>query len=225
MVCAVAQYEDPRAKLILSALQRHGLSMRWLAAKLNLQPRQVTRWLNGEQAPRNRAVYNDMIEAVKSYESSTDVSSEVSLKRVGIRTIPLYTGISAGHPSALSGDVEMLEVKDWKNDRERWARTVSGNSMSPLLESGDIVIIEDRPYESGHVVHAYDDGEDTIKVARGFGSNAKLIPINIEYPILEAIGWNIKGVVVGVIRNLPRGAQMTLDYPHGLYESHNLADS
>jgi len=108
---------------------------------------------------------------------------------------------------------------DWGSTNERWARIIEGESMSPLLQPGDIVVFEDRKWDQGHVVHAFDGGEDLVKVARGFGEDVRLIPVNPEYPVISGKTMNIKGVAVERIRKLANDVTETQTFRHGMRHS------
>lgn len=215
MIC-MAQ-ADPRAKVVESALTRHGLSLRWMAEKIGTSHQNVGAWLSGESRPRNPQVFTQMLEAISEYEQSMRRQpGDITVRRVGIRQIPIYSGISAGMPGSVTSDVELVDVMDWGNGYERWGRIVMGFSMSPELEPGDTVIIEARPWQPGHVVQAFDDGEDCIKVARGHGSSARLVPANPEYPVIDGRRMNVKGVVVERWEHMGSGVIRKTLYPHGM---------
>lgn len=214
MIC-MAQ-ADPRAKVVESALTRHGLSLRWMAEKIGTSHQNVGAWLSGDSRPRNPSVFNRMLEALNEYEQSMRRPGDIEVRRVGVRQIPIYSGISAGMPGSVTSDVDFADVMDWGTTYERWGRVVMGFSMSPELEPGDTVIIEDRPWQPGHVVQAFDGGEDCLKVARGHGANVRLVPANEEYPVLDGRRWNIKGVVVERWEHMGGGVIRKTHYPHGM---------
>jgi hypothetical protein len=212
---------DPRAALITSMIKRNGLSVNWLAKRIGVNHVSVGAWLDCSAKPRDEGVWNSMIAAIGDYERSTRTEPDgIQLERVGLRKIIVYPGLSAGVMTSVESDTSSLTVKDWGTDRERWGRVIDGYSMSTGdergLEPGDIAIFEARPWEPYHVVHAYDNGEDTVKVARGFGASVELVPINPDYPILSGKTANIKGVLVGRIRKGPNDEVTTTEYPHGM---------
>ena len=216
MILAVALKPDPRATIIQSMLDRNRLSFRWLADRISSNHMSVARWVKGEVKPHNDKVYQSMINVLAEYEKDIANAGEVPVRKVGMRTIPLYTSISAGSPMTFTGDIEPLDVPDLKTGNEQWARVVNGMSMFPLLEPGDIVVFEDRPAEPNHVVHAFDAGEDTIKVFRKSGSKVELVPVNPDFETIDARKFNVKGVAVMRIRKGPHGEKTTTEYPHGM---------
>jgi len=208
--------DDPRIHLINAQLTRLGLSARWLADKIGVSNVALSKWLNGDSVPRNKDSWTQMLSVLKDYEKDISNNKTVALQRVGLRKVIVYPSITAGMMGSVEADSFTLDLKDWGTDRERWGRTISGHSMEPELIPEDIVIFEDRPYEPYHVVHAFDNGEDTIKVVRGHGDSVELVPINPDYSVLPARNVNIKGVAVARIRKGPEGIVTTTEYPHGM---------
>ena len=137
--------------------------------------------------------------------------------RTGTRYIPIYGPITAGSPAQNAGDViEWYEMREWGGDFERWGRIVDGFSMEPHLEPGDFAIFENRRWDPGHVVHAYDAGEDTVKQVRRVDGKLWLCPTNPEYERIDGSNWNIKGVCIGYVRREPDGSVTLREYPQGM---------
>lgn len=207
---------DPRAQLVNAALTRNGLSMRWLASRVETSHVSVGQWLSGTARPRDQGVWRRMLAVLADYERDAQGQPGVSVERLGLRQIPVYPGLSAGVPNTLQSDVSMIEMKDWGSTNERWGRIVDGSSMEPYLLPGDIAVFEDRQWEPNHVVHVYDGGTDSVKIARGRGNSAQLVPANPHYDPIPAAGMNIRGVCVARIRKGPNSEVTTTEYPYGM---------
>ena len=206
---------DPRARLIQSKLDQHGLSYRWLAERMEINHVSVTEWVRGDVRPRDRTVFDRMLSVIASHEATTETN--VHIRRAGIRRIPVMGGLSAGSLSSVQTDVDFLEVKDWGTGLERWGRVVEGYSMEPLLMPGDLVVFEQRPYSPYDIVHAFGpDGSDTVKVVRGHGAKVELVPINPDYQVIPGIGMEIRGVAIMRIRKGPDDSTHTSEFPHGM---------
>lgn len=146
----------------------------------------------------------------------TNVGAEIPVARAGHRMVPIYGAITAGQPSySIADALDYIEMPEWGGSFERWGRVITGESMSPEFEEGDIAIFENRRYEIGHGVHAFHAGEDTFKVVRQIDGKFELWPINAEYQPIDADGWKVKGVCIRRIRRQERGIVDTREYPYG----------
>jgi SOS-response transcriptional repressor LexA len=207
---------DPVAKLVDDSLHRLGLSYRWIGERIGRNHVVVSSWLRGESRPRDPKVYSRMLEEIKAYEKSQlAIGKPVRIRAAGVIYVPMFSGISAGLPSSSFSDVEEIAIVDNGSGLEKWARVVDGMSMYPLLEPGDIAIFEAREPESYNVVHAFDAGEDTVKVMVR-GNKPELRPVNSEYPVLDGRKYSIKGVLIQRIRKGANGETHTSNYPHGM---------
>lgn len=149
----------------------------------------------------------------------TDPKAEgAPVYRHGIRQVPIYGAISAGVASSnQSGDViEWFAMMDWGGDFERWGRIVDGFSMEPDLQPGYFAIFEDRRAEVGHIVHAFHDGEDTVKQYRRLKERAMLVPTNPDYDVVDGESWHIKGVCVALAYKDDDGATVLKEYRFGM---------
>lgn len=137
--------------------------------------------------------------------------------RAATRFIPVYGAISAGSPACNEGDiVEWYEMRDWGNDFKRWGRVVSGYSMEPYLLERDLAIFEDQQYEPGHIVHAFNAGDDTVKQFRKIDGQPMLCPTNPEYEAYSAQSWHVKGVCIGYVRKEADGSVTERLYSTGM---------
>lgn len=219
-----------RLKIALEA--RFPLRAIDLARALNVKPQRLNGWLVGNHDPS----FEFVIKAAEFLRISRDwllgemvpmnlsnESGDMPITRTGIRFVPVYGAISAGSGGSLAGDVvEWYEMKDWGPDFERWFRVVKGFSMEDprdpegSLCDGDLALIENRQYEPGHIVHAFNAGDDTIKQFRRIDGAAMLCPKNPEFESFSAESWHIKGVCIGFVRKYPDGSTVERMYPSGM---------
>lgn len=208
--------EDPRAKLVTDLLTRHQLSMRWLATRINESHVNVSRWLTSAP-PKDRSKYSAMLEAIKGYES--DQLGTVAPKIVARRMIvlPVLPDLPASPMNTSYADVESMAVPDLGTGEDVYLRRISGHSMSPLLEAGDVVMFAVRSPQPKQVVHAYDAGTETVKIFNPKrSSGGTLDPVNPDYDPIPMGGMNVKGVAVMIIRSIP-GGKATFEYPDGIF--------
>ena len=205
---------DNRIKTIESLLAKYGLSNRWLAKKLGVNHTSINSWLSPDGSrPRDSSVYDQMIEILNG---QGPLERNLEVRRTGVRVIPIYAGIPAGNPTSHNMDLDYEEVLDWGSDFERWGRIINGYSMANILLPNDIAVFEDRRFEIGDVIHAYNDGEDCVKAIRGKGEDLQLYSFNEDYEPFSAEGWKAKGVLVQRIRRGAYGIKSVIDFPHGL---------
>jgi hypothetical protein len=123
---------DPRARVIESLLHQYSLSIRWLASKLETSHTNVNGWLAGEIAPRDRAVWARMMQAIDDHRNA---NRSIRIEKAPTRFIPVYAGLPAGPPGALTGDVEYEEWAWGSSDFVQWGRYIDGYSMSVADET------------------------------------------------------------------------------------------
>ena len=76
---------------------------------------------------------------------------------------------------------DYVTVDDTK-DPQAFALKVKGNSMSPRIEDGDVVIVSpQQEARSGDICVARVNGEDTLKKVKFEGNYIHLIPLNPEF--------------------------------------------
>lgn len=218
-----------RIKQARESLQPVPMKQTDLASRLGVSQARLSNWERGEHDPQLEYI----LDAARILSVNVDwllgdsipmrePGRAVPVYRTGFRFIPVKGAIAAGSPSSTDADVEWIEIKDWGGDLERWGRVIAGFSMTANggggddLQPGDIAIFEDRRPEIGHVVQAFDDGNDTVKVLRKVSGEVELWPINPDYEPIRGAGWRIKGVLVMRIRNREHGIVETAEYPHGM---------
>lgn len=210
-------------ELIKTARKSKGWTQHDLADKLGITRERLAQYeVNRSKPPLPLWEHiTQLLQIATTQESSlpseiTNIASDVPVARTGQRMVPIYGAITAGQPSySIADAIDYIEMPEWGGSFERWGRVITGESMAPEFEEGDIAIFENRRYEIGHGVHAFRDGEDTFKVVRQIDGKFELWPVNPEYQSFSAEGWKVKGVCIRRIRKQERGIVDTRDYPYG----------
>lgn len=123
--------------------------------------------------------------------------------------LPLYsTKVMAGFPSPADDHVERrLNPSDYlvDNDGATFFVRVKGDSMidAGIFEDDVLVIDRSRVPQIGDIVLAVLDGEFTVKTLGKSKQNARLIPANRHYPVIEVKegqAFEVWGVVTGSMR-------------------------
>ncbi|MBM4276202.1 MAG: repressor LexA [Deltaproteobacteria bacterium] len=124
--------------------------------------------------------------------------------------VPVLGRIAAGRPLLATENVEdtLPLPRAWVRGEEAFLLRVAGDSMAPLIQPGDLVMVRVQPRVArGEIAVVLVDDEATLKrvyeEAGGLvlkGDNPDFTPVRI--PPVEAEAVQVLGKVVGVYRNL-----------------------
>jgi repressor LexA len=123
------------------------------------------------------------------------------------KNVPIMGKVAAGPLTAAEQDIEgylSVDPNFWGGSDDMFLLRISGNSMYPRLEEGDLVMVRRQAYaESGSLVVALENDEATVKQLITKNDRKYLHPINPAYSDIELSGtFSINGVVVGLIRKI-----------------------
>jgi len=172
-----------------------------LAEKAGVVTRTLQRWEKGEQVPDGVALTRlaratgvqaswlltgdgEMYPAPPPRPENVYTLPGSNRRRVKTMDVPLISAVPAGkvatlfHPDYVDDYVTVDDVKD----PQAFALKVKGNSMSPRIEDGDVVIVSpQQEARSGDICVARVNGEDTLKKVKFEGNYVHLIPLNPEF--------------------------------------------
>jgi len=124
-----------------------------------------------------------------------------------IREIPILGRIAAGRPTLAVENIDgtLSLPTEWTKEGETFLLKVSGESMSPYILPGDLVIVRSQPSaENGDIVVTLIGEEATVKRFFKKGRRIELKPDNERWETIrieEGSGEvKILGKVVGVFR-------------------------
>lgn len=170
----------------------------------------LTDWINGKTYPRI-----DKIEAMAQYFgiSKADLVEERNKSEsVGVM-IPLLGRVAAGVPiSAVENIIGQEEIsRSTAITGEFFALRIKGDSMSPYIMDGDIVVVrQQNDADSGDVVIALVNGHDGVcKKLRKMETGIALVSVNPAYdPLIfdhreiDSIPVYIMGKVIEIRRTI-----------------------
>lgn len=184
-----------------SAREGKGLDQGTLADKIGIVARTLQRWEKGEQVPDGVSITRiakatgvvptwlltgegEMYPPPPSRPENIYPLQAASRKRSRLVELPMVSAVPAGkvatifHPDHVDDYVTVDDVKD----PQAFALKVKGNSMSPRIEDGDIVIVSpaEEP-RSGDVCVVRVNGEDTLKKVKFEGNYVHLVPMNPDF--------------------------------------------
>lgn len=178
-----------------------GMSVDDIAEKLGKNRATVYRYENGyieEMPAKTLAKIADIL-----HTTPADLLGTGEEESSNPFSIPILGRVAAGFPiQEFATDLGSIELsEDMYKKGEYFALEIHGDSMSPNILDGDIVIVRQQPdAESGETVIATIDGEDaTCKRLRKFRNGIELIANNPAYPPFEFTNKEIKELPVTIL--------------------------
>jgi len=205
------------------ARESKGLEQTTLAEKIDVATRTLQRWEKGDQIPDGISITKiaratgaqanwlltgeGEIHAGSSWPANVYSLSHGPRRNVKLVDLPLISQVRAGklatnfHPDHVDDYITVADVKD----PQAFALQVKGDSMSPKIEEGDVVIVSPRQeVSSGDICVIRVGGEDTLKRVKFEGSYIHLIPLNpsFEPSTVKKKDVNFAWKVVKVIKEM-----------------------
>ena len=113
------------------------------------------------------------------------------MSMLSVKKVPIFREVAAGVPIEANEDVIGSLYSSKMGDL--FALKVKGDSMSPRITDGDIVLVRKQSYaEDGDVVIALIDNEATCKVFKRSGDTIMLVPFNATFTPLVFTGEDIR---------------------------------
>ena len=143
------------------------------------------------------------------YEEKTNISA---VYKKNIRMVPVFESVSAGFGAY--ADDQILDycpfiINSEKEAAETIAIRVSGDSMSPKIEDGDIIRVhKQESVDSGSIAVVLLDGEEGLVKKVVYGNDwIELHSINPYYPVRrfegeEVLRLRVVGLVKGSFRDI-----------------------
>ena len=167
--------------------EKRGLSQNKLAEMIDVNQTTIARWEDENRIP----TIDKAIQVSKILNIPLDVLTGIDLKydnaeefdiNYEIIKIPVYGTIKAGIPIESQTDIiDYVEIpKEWtKGNKKFYGLKISGDSMFPKYDNGDIVI-----FEQNDDVNLY-NGKDVAVMINGTESTFKKILVNEQGIVLQ----------------------------------------
>lgn len=170
-----------------------GITAKEIAEYVNVAESTMSLYENGKREPD----FNTLLKISEYLEVS--VNELFGLPRIGTKKgvkIPVLGSVAAGIPIEAITDIEDYEeiTEEMAATGEYVALRIKGDSMSPKIEDGDIVIIRvQNTIENGEIAIVIVDGDEaTCKKIKKAPEGITLMPFNIEH--YEPVSYSNKQI-------------------------------
>ena len=198
---------------LLNLMNESGINTIELGRILGVSDESISNWKKGKSVPKI-----DVAMKIADYFGvSLDELLGKPINTERMIQIPLVGAVNAGFFS-IENEEEWknrfcsvsMRLLQGRNQKECVALEVVGESMSPLLLPGDVLIVhkQETAY-NGNIVIAYDSTENGYTVKRFYRQSDTVIldPVNKDYPQMKYTrpSWkelSLYGVCVGLERKL-----------------------
>ena len=205
-----------RAERISNAIKLKGLSYAELERITGVSKSALQRYASGE----TKKIPVDVLESIAAatgvtakYLMGWEEDSNISaIYQKNIRMVPVFESVSAGFGAY--ADDQILDycpfiINSEKEAAETIAIRVSGDSMSPKIEDGDIIRVHKQDsVDSGSIAVVLLDGEEGLVKKVVYGDDwIELHSINPYYPVRrfdgeEVLRLRVVGLVKGCFRDI-----------------------
>lgn len=145
---------------------------------LNESDGQISSWYNGRYRPnaeKMAKIANALCVSVDYLLGKEEAQTEKPPK---IHEVSVLGKVAAGVPISAQEDI----IGSIWTDKECFALKVKGDSMSPRIMDGDIVLVKKQESaEDGDLVIAEIEGEATCKVLKRSHGSVMLVPFNAAF--------------------------------------------
>jgi len=162
------------------AMFLRGMKQVELSRATGLTDSQISSWYNGRYRPNAEA----MTKIAAALGVTTDYllgKEEIPIAKFTLpqfHDVPVLGSVAAGTPILAQEDV----IGTVMTDKDVFALKVKGDSMSPRIMDGDIVLVRQQDAaEDGDLVIAEIDGEATCKVLKRSHGSVMLVPFNAAF--------------------------------------------
>ena len=196
-----------------------GKSPTAVISELGISRGSVTHWRTGKVPHHNTLLkiadyFNVSVDYLLGKEKAPDVKSNaIILDPAKTRKVPVYESVSAGF-GALAQDLILeympIYIHSDLEARDTICIKVTGDSMSPQIENGDIIQVhKTSSVDSGSIAVVLVDGDEAlVKTIIYDDDHIELRSINPAYPPVTFRGADMMRVrILGVVKNTLKDAK------------------
>lgn len=168
---------DTFANRLAHAMESAEMRITDLSNVTGVSKGRISHWLKGENIPgKNLLIVSRALGVSPSYLLGQEEAKSVPPPK--IHEVSVLGKVAAGVPISAQEDI----IGSIWTDKECFALKVKGDSMSPRIMDGDIVLVKKQESaEDGDLVIAEIDGEATCKVLKRTHGSVMLVPFNAAF--------------------------------------------
>lgn len=179
-----------------------GIRQTDLAARTGIHKGTLSKYMKGGIVPEGKALVklSEALGVSVDWLLGKEDMSDARLTLSEVSKVPILGKVAAGVPIYAQEDVTgSVLVEDPEG---MFALRVKGDSMSPRIMDGDLVIVRAQDCaEDGDLVIALVDDEATCKVLKRSAWGVSLIPFNTAYPPFVYTGGEADSLrILGVVK-------------------------
>lgn len=169
------------------AMFTKGIRQADLVERTGIDKGSMSSYVNGRYMPnaKNVAKIAKALGVTVEYLLGKDDIPVSQMTKPEFKEIPVIGKVAAGIPISAQEDI----IGSVVTDKNVFALRIKGDSMSPRIMDGDVVLVRRQDYaEDGDLVIAMIDGEATCKVLKKSRKSVSLVPFNAAYTPLVYFG-------------------------------------
>ena len=204
------------AEMLKTARKRKGITQVELAKLCHVSQGTIANWEAGTRTPDMETI--SMIATILNVTTDYLAGREKEKSNISMtiedhfRMVPVFESVSAGFGAFADDyivDYAPFRIVSESEAAETIAIRVTGNSMSPMIEDGDLIQVhKQESVDSGSIAVVLLDGEEGLVKKVVYGIDwIELHSINPYYPVRrfdgeEVLRLRVVGLVKGVFRSL-----------------------
>lgn len=152
-----------------------------LANKTGIDRTKICSYIKGRYKPNADSITKiaNALGVTPSYLLGKEDISPAKMTIPSFHEVPVIGKVAAGVPINAQTDV----IGTVTTDKDVFALKIKGDSMSPRIMDGDVVLVRQQNYaEDGDLVIVEIEGDATCKVIKKNAYGITLIPFNAAYP-------------------------------------------
>lgn len=169
------------------AMFTKGIRQADLVERTGIDKGSMSSYVNGRYMPnaKNVAKIAKALGVTVEYLLGKDDIPVSQMTKPEFKEIPVIGKVAAGIPISAQEDI----IGSVVTDKNVFALRIKGDSMSPRIMDGDVVLVRRQDYaEDGDLVIAMIDGEATCKILKKSRKSVSLVPFNAAYTPLVYFG-------------------------------------